>query len=326
MIAAKQIAQQALATVLMYLVAPQFAYCADFPSQTIKIVVPFAAGSGTDAIARITAQALGDYLKAAVIVENKAGANGTIAAEFVAKAAPDGYTLFMTTNTTHSANPSLMKRIPYDPIKSFTPVSRMGNLPFMLVVNTALPIKSVADLIAYGKANPGKLTYATGNSTGIVGGATLANLSGIEMLHVPYKSTPPAMIDVISGQVSFMFVDTAAGLSNVTAGKLRAIAISTDERSKLFPDLPPVAATQGLKTFNITSWNGVFAPAGTPTDVIEKLNKGLVAVVKDKAIQEKFSGLGFDGFSSTPEQLGVFVATQLVQWTKMIKNAGIVAE
>ena len=302
------------------------AHADDYPSRPIKLVVPFAAGSGTDAIARITALALGDALKGSVVVENKAGANGSIAAEFVAKAAPDGYTLFMTTNTTHSANPSLMKRLPYDPIKSFSPVSRMGNLPFMLVVNNNLPIKTVAELIAYGKARPGQLSYASGNSTGIVAGATLASTAGIEMLHVPYKSTPPAIVDVIGGQVSMMFVDTAAGLATVKAGKMRAIAVSTAERSKLFPELPPIAAAPGLKGFDITSWNGVFAPAETPLDVITKLNKALVKIVNDKAMREKFAGLGFDAFGSTPDELGVFVATELVKWTKLIKNAGIQAE
>ncbi|MFC5523193.1 Bug family tripartite tricarboxylate transporter substrate binding protein [Polaromonas jejuensis] len=299
---------------------------ADYPTQPIRLIVPFAAGSGTDAIARITAQALGETLKGTVIVENKAGANGAIAAEYVAKAAPDGYTLFMTTNTTHSANPSLMKRLPYDPIKSFAPVSRMGNLPFLLVVNNSLPVKTVAELIAYGKARPGQLSYASGNSTGIVAGATFAGMAGIDMLHIPYKSTPPAIVDVIGGQVSMMFVDTAAGLATVKAGKMRALAVTTEERSKLFPELPPIAATPGFKGFDITSWNGVFAPAGTPKDVVGKLNKALVRIASDKVAREKFAGLGFDAFGSTSDELGVFVATELVKWTKLVKNAGIQPE
>lgn len=299
---------------------------ADYPTQPIRLIVPFAAGSGTDAIARITAQALGETLKGTVIVENKAGANGSIAAEYVAKATPDGYTLFMTTNTTHSANPSLMKRLPYDPIKSFAPVSRMGNLPFLLVVNNSLPVKTVAELIAYGKARPGQLSYASGNSTGIVAGATFASMAGIDMLHIPYKSTPPAIVDVIGGQVSMMFVDTAAGLATVKGGKMRALAVTTEERSKLFPELPPIAATPGFKGFDITSWNGVFAPAGTPKDVVGKLNKALVRIASDKVAREKFAGLGFDAFGSTSDELGVFVATELVKWTKLVKNAGIQPE
>ena len=297
-----------------------------YPKQPIRIIVPFAAGSGTDAVARITGQMLGEALKGSVIVENKAGASGVIAAEFVAKAQPDGYTLFMTTNTTHSANPSLMKSLPYDPIKDFTPVSRMGNLPFMLVVNNNLPVKTVAELLAWGRANPGKLTYASGNSTGIVSGATLSRMSGIPMLHVPYKSTPPAIADLIGGQVSMMVVDLAAGLAMVKAGKIRAIAVTTQERTQLFPELPPLADTPELKGFDITSWNGVFAPAGTPRDIVLKLNKALSGMANSTAFRERVAKLGFDAFGSTPEELGAFTVSELAKWKKLIQAAGIQPE
>lgn len=297
-----------------------------YPKQPIRIIVPFAAGSGTDAVARITGQMLGEALKGSVIVDNKAGANGMIAAEFVAKAPPDGYTLFMTTNTTHSANPSLMKSLPYDPIKDFAPVSRMGNLPFMLVVNKDLPVKSVAELLAWGRANPGKLTYASGNSTGIVSGATLSRMSGIPMLHVPYKSTPPAIADLIGGQVSMMVVDLAAGLAMVKAGKIRAIAVTTQERTSLFPELPPLADTPELKGFDITSWNGVFAPAGTPRDIVLKLNKALSGMANGAAFRERVAKLGFDAFGSTPEELGAFTVSELAKWKKLIQAAGIQPE
>ena len=297
-----------------------------YPKQPIRIIVPFAAGSGTDAVARITGQMLGEALKGSVIVENKAGASGVIAAEFVAKAQPDGYTLFMTTNTTHSANPSLMKSLPYDPVKDFTPVSRMGNLPFMLVVNNDMPVKTVADLLAWGRANPGKLTYASGNSTGIVSGATLSRMSGIPMLHVPYKSTPPAIADLIGGQVSMMVVDLAAGLAMVKAGKMRAIAVTTQERTQLFPELPPLADTPELKGFDITSWNGVFAPAGTPRDIVLKLNKALSGMANSAAFRERVAKLGFDAFGSTPEELGAFTVSELGKWKKLIQAAGIQPE
>ncbi|RSZ38744.1 tripartite tricarboxylate transporter substrate binding protein [Variovorax beijingensis] len=297
-----------------------------YPKQPIKLIVPFAAGSGTDAVARITAQMLGEALKASVIVDNRAGANGVIAAEFVAKAPPDGYTLFMTTNTTHSANPSLMKSLPYDPVKDFAPVSRMGNLPFMLVVNNDLPVKSVAELLAWGRAHPGKLTYASGNSTGIVSGATLSRMSGVPMLHVPYKSTPPAIADLIGGQVSMMVVDLAAGLATVKAGKMRAIAVTTQERTKLFPELPPLAETHELRGFDITSWNGVFAPAGTPRDVVLKLNKVLSEMANGAAFRERVAKLGFDAFGSTPQELGAFTVAELAKWKKLIQAAGIQPE
>jgi len=297
-----------------------------YPQKPIRLVVPFAAGSGTDAVARLIAQSLGEMLKVSVFVDNKAGANGVIGAETVAKATPDGYTLFVTTNTTHSANPSLMKSLPYDPVKDFAPVSRMGNLPFMLVVNPALPVKSVVELIAYGKANPGKLTYASGNSTGIVSGATFARLTKIDMLHVPYKSTPPAITDLIGGQVSMMFVDTAAGLNMVKAGKLRALAVTTKERTKLFPELPALAETPELKGFDITSWNGIYAPAGTPKPIIVKLNHALVAIANDGSFRERSAKLGFDAFGSTPEEFGTFTVNEIAKWAQLIQAAGIQPE
>jgi tripartite-type tricarboxylate transporter receptor subunit TctC len=296
-----------------------------YPSKAIRLVVPFAAGSGTDAVARLTAQYLGEAVGQPVLVDNRPGANGSIAAEFVAKAAPDGYTLFMTTNTTHSANPSLMKQLRYDPVKDFTPVSRMGNLPFMLVVDPKLPVKTLPEFIEYCKTHPG-LSYASGNSTGIVAAATFAKMAGLKLLHVPYKSTPPAMTDVIGGQVQMMIVDFAAGISNVRAGKLRALAVTTAQRSAMLPDLPPMASVPELKGFDITSWNGVFAPAGTPAPIVDKLNRALVAIVNDKQHAAQFNGFGFEPFGSTPKELGSFVVAELNKWSKLVKDAGIQAE
>jgi tripartite-type tricarboxylate transporter receptor subunit TctC len=305
---------------------PLAAQAADsYPSRPIRLVVPFAAGSGTDAVARITAKELGDALGQNVVVDNRPGANGAIAAELVAQAAPDGYTLFMTTNTTHSANPSLMKKLPYDPIKDFTPVARMGNLPFMLVINPKLPVKTVGELIAYAKAHPG-MSYASGNSTGIVSGATLGRMANIDLLHVPYKSTPPAMTDVIAGQVPMMFVDVAAGTANVKAGKTRALAVTTAQRSRLLPDLPPIADTPELKGFDITSWNGVFAPAKTPQPIVERLNRELSKIASSKEVAPKFEALGFEAFGQTPQQFTAFVGSELVKWNKLVKDAGIQPE
>lgn len=305
---------------------PLGAQAADnYPSRPIRLVVPFAAGSGTDAVARITAKELGDALGQNVVVDNRPGANGAIAAELVAQAAPDGYTLFMTTNTTHSANPSLMKKLPYDPIKDFTPVARMGNLPFMLVINPKLPVKTVGELIAYAKAHPG-MSYASGNSTGIVSGATLGRLAHIDLLHVPYKSTPPAMTDVIAGQVPMMFVDVAAGIANVKAGKMRALAVTTAQRSRLLPDLPPLADTPELKGFDITSWNGVFAPARTPQPIVERLNRELSKIASSKDVAPKFEALGFEAFGQTPQQFTAFVNSELVKWSRLVKDAGIQPE
>ncbi|PZX31890.1 conserved hypothetical protein, UPF0065 [Cupriavidus phytorum] len=297
----------------------------EFPAKPLRLVVPFAAGSGTDAVARLTAKYLGESLQQPVVVDNKPGANGTIAAEFVAKAPADGYTLFMTTNTTHSANPSLMKQLRYDPVKDFTPISRMGNLPFMLVVNPALPVKTLREFVDYAKAHPG-LTYASGNSTGIVSGATLSKMAGLKMLHVPYKSTPPAMTDVMGGQVQAMFVDFAAGIANVRAGKLRALAVTTAQRSALLPDLPPLASVPELKGFDVTSWNGVFAPAGVPAPMVERLNRELVAIATSKQHAAQFHALGFEPFGSTPAELNQFVVAELQKWARLVKDAGIQPE
>ncbi|MGO4326632.1 tripartite tricarboxylate transporter substrate binding protein [Cupriavidus sp. 2TAF22] len=305
--------------------APHAAAADAYPTKPIRLVVPFAAGSGTDAVARITAKELGDALRQNVVVDNRPGANGAIAAEIVAQAAPDGYTLFMTTNTTHSANPSLMKKLPYDPIRDFTPVARMGNLPFMLVVNPKLPVRTVPELIAYARTHPG-MSYASGNSTGIVSGATFGRLTQLDLLHVPYKSTPPAMTDVIAGQVPMMFVDVAAGIANVKAGKLRALAVTTAQRSRLLPDLPPLADAPELKGFDITSWNGVFAPAHAPAEVVDKLNQALSRIASSKEVAPRFEALGFEAFGQSPKQFSGFVAGELVKWTKLVKDAGIQPE
>ena len=321
-LAAAIVALPALATLSF---APAVHAADSWPSRPIRLVVPFAAGSGTDAVARITAKELGDALGQNVVVDNRPGANGAIAAELVAQAAPDGYTLFMTTNTTHSANPSLMKKLPYDTIKDFTPVGRMGNLPFMLVINPKLPVKTVPELIAYAKAHPG-MSYASGNSTGIVSGATFSRLAKLDLLHVPYKSTPPAMTDVIAGQVPMMFVDVAAGIANVKAGKMRALAVTTAQRSRLLPDLPPIADTPEMKGFDITSWNGVFAPAKTPQPIVERLNRELSRVASSKEVAPRFEALGFEAFGQNPQQFAGFVAGELVKWTKLVKDAGIQPE
>ncbi|MCA0317997.1 MAG: tripartite tricarboxylate transporter substrate binding protein [Proteobacteria bacterium] len=295
---------------------------AAWPERPVTMVVPFAAGSGTDTVARIVGERLAARLGQGVVVENRAGANGSVAATYVARANPDGYTLFMTTNTSHSANPSLMKNLTYDPVADFAPVARMGNLPFLLVTDPKLPVNSVAELVAYAKANPGKLTYASGNSTGIVAGATLAKRAGIDILHVPYRSTPPAITDIIGSRISMMFVDITAALSQINAGALKALAVTTAERSKLLPNLPSMQEA-GVPEFDITSWNGVFAPARTPADVVARLNKEFSAIATDPALVKRFAEIGFDAFPQTPDELGAFVRAQLANWSRMIREAGI---
>lgn len=295
---------------------------AAYPDRPITLVVPFPAGSGTDAVGRIFAAELARILNGQVVVENKPGGNATIAASYVARAKPDGYTLFVTTNTSHSAAPFLMKNVPYDPVKDFTPIARGGNLPFILVVNPKLPVKSVKELVAYAKAHPGKLTYASGNSTGIVAGATLARRAGIDIVHIPYKGTPQAITDVVGGQVDMMFTDVASGLPFVQSGKMRALAVSTAARSSVVPDIPSMEDA-GIADFDINSWNGYFGPAGMPPDVVKTLNAAINKIVAEPQVRKQLAVLGFDAFSGTPEAFAAFVDQQLRLWGKLIKDAGI---
>jgi tripartite-type tricarboxylate transporter receptor subunit TctC len=295
---------------------------AAYPDRPITLVVPFPAGSGTDAVGRIFAAELARILNGQVVVENKPGGNATIAASYVARAKPDGYTLFVTTNTSHSAAPFLMKNVPYDPVKDFTPIARGGNLPFILVVNPKLPVKSVKELVAYAKAHPGKLTYASGNSTGIVAGATLARRAGIDIVHIPYKGTPQAITDVIGGQVDMMFTDVASGLPFVQSGKMRALAVSTAARSSVVPDIPSMEDA-GIADFDINSWNGYFGPAGLPPDVVKTLNAAINKIVAEPQVRKQLAVLGFDAFSGTPEDFAAFVNQQLQLWGTLIKDAGI---
>jgi tripartite-type tricarboxylate transporter receptor subunit TctC len=296
-----------------------------YPNKPITIVVPFGPGSGTDHITRAVAQPLGVALNQSIVIENKVGANGAIAAASVARATPDGYTLFMSTNSPHSAAPSLNKSIAYDPIKDFAPISRTGSFTLMLVVNPEVPAKSVAELIAYAKANPGKLTFASGNSSGVVAGETLKHWAGINILHVPYKTVPPALIDVLSGRVSMMFSDFATVMPQVRADKVRALAVTRIKRSTLFPELPTMDEA-GVKGFDMDSWAGIFAPAGTPPEVVTRLNTELRKIIDNPEFKAKIAVQGFEAFSSTPDELGEFVKVQLTKWTKMIKDAGIQPE
>jgi tripartite-type tricarboxylate transporter receptor subunit TctC len=293
-----------------------------YPAKPITIVVPFAAGSGTDSITRIVAQQLSVAFNQSVVVENKAGASGVLAATYVARAAPDGYTLLMATNSTHSANPHLFKSLSYDPVKDFTPVARAGSYVFMLVVNPGVPGKTLPELVAHARANPGKLTYASGNTTGIVAGETLKRRGAIDVLHIPYKSTPPALNDVLGGRISMMFIDLAPGLEHVRAGTLRALAVTTKERSALLPDLPSLHEA-GIPGYDVTSWAGLFAPAGTPNEIVMRLNEEVRKMIAKPDVKARIAVTGFDAFSGAPETLAAFVQSELANWGRLIKDAGI---
>jgi tripartite-type tricarboxylate transporter receptor subunit TctC len=296
----------------------------NYPDRPIRVIVPFAAGSGTDVLARIVTEELRSTMGASFVIDNRAGASGQIAAELVAKANPDGYTLFLSTNTPHSANPFLFRKLNYDPVRDFSAVSRMIYYVFILVVNPNQSVKTVPELIAYIKANPGKTSYAFGNSTGQVNGAYFVSAAKLDSLPVPYKSTPPAMTDLIGGRIDWMFVDAAASQGHVKAGRLRAIALMGDHPSDTMPDLPPVGAT--VPGFDTVPWAGMFVPARTPKHIIGKLNAEIVKAIEKPAIGQRLIDAGLQPAPSTPAQLDQFVKQQLGAWGKKIKDAGIQPE
>jgi len=311
--------------VLALTFAASTAVAQDYPSKPITLVVPFAAGSGTDGVARIVGQKLGERLKQQIVIENKAGASAQIGAEYVAKAKPDGYTLFMTTNTSHSANPSLFKTLRYDPIRDFTPIVRTGELPFAIAVSPKLPVSNMKELIAYAKANPGKISYATPNSTSLVASETIKVLAKVDLVGVQYKASPQALTDLVGGQLEMYVVDLGSGLSTLKSGKVKVLAVTPARGSKILPGVPPVA--DALPGFDLTSWNGIFGPAGLPKPIVDRLNAETLAVLAEKDVQEKLANVGFEVWpSKSPDEFAKYVADQLTRWTKMIKDAGIKAE
>ncbi len=282
----------------------------------------FGPGSASDTICRIIGDKLSPMLGQPVVVEDRPGADGALAALYVHHQPADGYTLLMGTNSPLSADPFIHKDINYDPIKDFVPITRVGSFTLMLVVNTKLPIHSIKELVDYAKANPGKLTYASGNTAGIVGMETLKHWAEVSILHVPYKTTAPALEDIIAGRVSMMFADFTSAMPHVAAGTIRPLAVSRIKRSALYPDLPTMDEA-GIKRFNLDAWAGLVAPTGTPPEVVTELNVALRKVIDSPEVQAKFKNVGFEGFSSTPRELGDYMKAEIVEWGKMVKDAGI---
>jgi tripartite-type tricarboxylate transporter receptor subunit TctC len=293
-----------------------------YPTRPVTLVAVFGAGSASDTICRVIAEPLGAALKQPVIVEPRPGADGALGAQYVAKASPDGYTLMMATNSPLSADPFLFKDVTYDAVKDFAPVTRVGSFTLMLVLNPGVPAHSIKELIAYAKTNPGKLSFASGNTAGIVAGETLKHWAGIDMLHVPYKSTPPALEDIIAGRVSMMFADFTTAMPHVKAGTLRALAITRVKRSSLFPELPTMDE-EGVTGFDLDAWAGIVAPARTPPEVVTRLNGELRRIIDDATVKQRLRNVGFEAFSSTPDELGDTIKAQLDKWGKMITDAGI---
>ena len=310
----------ALAFVAVYPLTPAAAQ--SYPTRPITIIVPLAAGTGMDTVVRLYGDELSKSLGQSVVVDNRPGAATMIGTDAVAKATPDGYTLLVATSSAMAINPVLYKKIAYDPVKDFVPITRVGSFTLMLVVDPKLPIHSVQEMIDYAKANPGKLTFASGNTAGVVAVETIKHAAGISVLHVPYKSTPPALEDIMGGRVSMMLADFTTAMPHVNAGTLRPIAVSRIRRSTLYPDLPTMDEA-GIKGFNLDTWAGIVAPAGTPPQTVMKLNQALRKIIDNPETQAKFKNVGFEGFSSTPEELGDFVKAQLAEWGRMIKDANI---
>jgi tripartite-type tricarboxylate transporter receptor subunit TctC len=296
-----------------------------YPSKPITLVSVFGPGSASDTICRILATPLGVVLRENVIVEDRPGANGALAALYVARAAPDGYTLLMGTNSPLSAAPFLMRNVSYDPVKDFTAVTRVGSFTLMLVINPGVPARTVKELIEYAKNNPGKLSFASANTSGIVAGETLKHWAEIDMLHVPYKSTPPAIQDVLAGRVSMMFADLTTGMPHVRSGALRALAVTRLKRSALFPDLPTLDEA-GVTGFDMDSWAGIVAPAGTPPAIVTQLNTELRKIIDSPVIKSSLGNVGFEAFSSSPGEFADYVKVELGRWGKMVRDAGIQPE
>ncbi len=311
--------------VLCAAVISQGASAQSYPSGPVRMLIPFAAGSATDVYARLVARHLSDEFGQQFVVEPKPGANGSIAAQQVARARPDGLTLFFTTNTTHAANPSLMKQMTYDPVKDFEPITKIGGIAFFMAIGGSSPYKSVRDIVEAAKSQPGRIAYGSGNSVGILAGATLQKMTGTQMTHVPYKSTPQAIVDVIGGQVTFLFVDLSVSRPHIQSGRAKLIAVATLHRSPLAPEIPSMDEL-GYKGFDIPAWFGLFAPAGTPKDIITRLNTEMVKVMSRPDVKQQLTAMGIDAFTSTPEELGDYVKSEIQKWARLVRDAGIQPE
>jgi tripartite-type tricarboxylate transporter receptor subunit TctC len=294
-----------------------------YPNKPIRIVVPFPAGGTTDVLARAAAQKLTESLGQPVVVDNRPGAGGNIGAELVAKSPPDGYTMLMGTVGTHAINPSLYPKMPYDHVRDFAPIILVAGVPNVLVVNPSLPVNSVQELIAYAKANPGRLNFASsGNGTSIHLSAELfKTMTGVQMAHIPYKGSAPALQDLAGGQVQLMFDNLPSSLALIKAGRLKALAVTSKARAQALPDVPTVAES-GLPGFEASSWFGLLAPTGTPQPVIAKVNGEIAKWLATPEAKEKLLAQGANAAGGTPEDFARHIAAETAKWQKVVKESG----
>lgn len=293
-----------------------------FPQKPVRIVVPFAPGSATDTVVRLLSQGLSERMKATFVVDNRPGANGAIAAEHLAKAAPDGYTLMMATTSTHSQNPWMMKGITYDAIRDFTPIAGVGGVPFVIVVHPSLPVKTVRELISFAKARPGQLTYGTPSGTSTICMETLRLKTGIDLTPVYYKSSPQAVTELIAGQITTICSDFATAATHIGTGRIRALAMTTDKRSSELPAVPTLKESLG-DFVEIRSWQGLVGPQGVPREIVDVLSREALSVIAMPDFKKRLAPLGFETLSLNASQLGAYIASELSKWEKLIKQAGI---
>ena len=299
---------------------------ANYPDTPIKFVVPYPPGGGTDVVARIVQMRLQAALGQNVLIDNKGGAGGSLGTDVVAKSAPDGYTVLFTLSS-HTINPAIFPKLPYDTLKDFEPVGLVASLPQILVANTAVPVRTVADVVAQAKAAPDKSSFASvGNgSPGHLAGELMVIRTGAPMLHIPYRGGGPAITDVMGGQVPYLWVSIPAAAQHVKAGKLKALAVSTVKRSAAFPDVPTMQEA-GVADFEVDSWYAMLVPAKTPKAIIDKLNKALNTVLAEPAIRAQLLEQGAEAVGGTPEALGKVIAAELPKWAKLAKDANIKAD
>ena len=294
-----------------------------YPTKPIKAIVPFAAGSATDQIGRAFAAKMSETLGQTIVIENKPGVNGMLGADAVAKATPDGYTILFGTNSTNAALKSLMKSLPYDQDTAFAPIGYMGSVPLIVTVNNDVPAKTLKEFVALAKSKPGHVTFASASTSQLVSAGVLASMAGIEMTNVPYKSGPAAMTDLIGGQVMMFSADFAVTVPQIKGGKIRGLAVTSTKRSPVVPDIPTVNEALGLKDYELIAYFAAFAPAGTPADIITKLNAAVNAAAQSKDIQEKFAANGFTVEPGTPADLAKRSIAETAKWAKAIKDAKI---
>ena len=299
----------------------------DFPNRAIRLVVPFAAGGVTDTSGRTVADRLSARLGHQVVVENRPGASGNIGTEQVAKSAPDGYTLVLGFDGTIVINPHVFPKIPFDSVRDFAPITKLGDATLIVVAHPSLPVKNMTELIAYSRTKPNTLSYGTSGTGGTphLAGEMLKQRHGLDWTHIPYKGGGQAIIDVIAGQVPLVYTAVASSQQHVKSGKLRALGVSSAKRSSSLPDVPTFVES-GLADFIVDSWVGILAPAKTPRAIVDRLNKETVAVLAEPAIRERYSVLGIEPVGNTPEQFAAQIRDDLARWEKVVKQAGIKLE